>query len=290
MKIIHSIEGVRAVRSSYSSQSVGLVATMGYLHEGHLDLVRQAKKENERVVVTIFVNPKQFSPTEDLSSYPRNLERDLTLLHAESADLVFVPDVEAIYPTDFQTTVEVSRVTRTLEGAHRPTHFAGVTTVVAKLFNIVQPTRAYFGQKDAQQAVVIRQMVNDLNFNLEVVIGPTVRERDGLALSSRNKYLDEEQRAAATVLYRALRAAEALWANAVHDGEALRQRMLVILAAEPLARVDYVSAADPTTLIEYEADIPNDRGVLLSMAVFIGRTRLIDNFLLPAQSEGEQQV
>ncbi|MBW7958272.1 MAG: pantoate--beta-alanine ligase [Candidatus Promineofilum sp.] len=286
MKIIHSIEGIRAVRSGYSPQSVGFVATMGYLHEGHLALVKQAKRDNERVIVSIFVNPKQFGPTEDLSRYPRDMERDFALLHTSGVDLVFVPDIETIYPADFQTVVEVSRITQTLEGAHRPTHFAGVTTVVAKLFNIVQPTRAYFGQKDAQQAAVIQQMVRDLNFNLEIVIGPTVREPDGLALSSRNKYLDTEQRAAATTLYRSLKAAEGLWESGVRDGNVLRQKMMDVLSAEPLARVDYVSAADPATLVEYGSTVPAGSGVLLSMAVFIGQTRLIDNFLL-AVREGE---
>lgn len=287
MKIIHSVEGVRTVRGGYGLQSVGLVATMGYLHEGHLALVRQARSDNERVVVTIFVNPKQFGPAEDLSRYPRDLERDLALLYAEGVDLVFVPDEETIYPADFQTTVEVSGVTQPLEGTRRPGHFPGVTTVVAKLFNIVQPARAYFGQKDAQQAAVIRQMVRDLNFNLEVIVGPTVREPDGLALSSRNKYLEGEQRTAATVLYRALRAAKALWEAGSRDGEILRKAMRDVLSAEPLAKVDYVSAADPTTLAEYDGTVPADKGVLLSMAVFIGQTRLIDNFLL-AGSEVEE--
>lgn len=281
MKIIHSVEGVRAVRHGYGLQSVGLVATMGFLHEGHLELVRQARDDNERVVVTIFVNPKQFGPAEDLSRYPRDLERDLALLHAEGVDLVFVPNQETVYPADFQTAVEVSGVTQPLEGQRRPGHFSGVTTVVAKMFNIVQPTRAYFGQKDAQQAVVIKQMVRDLNFDLEIIVRPTVREPDGLALSSRNKYLEGEQRAAATVLYRALRAAEALWEAGSRNGETLRAAMMDVVAAEPLAKVDYVSAADPATLAEYDGDVSPDKGVLLSMAVFIGRTRLIDNFLLP---------
>ena len=287
MKIIHSIEGIRAVRGGYGVQTVGLVATMGYLHEGHLSLVRRAKADNDRTAATIFVNPKQFGPSEDLSRYPRDLERDLALLHAEGVDLVFVPDDATIYPADFQTVVDVTRLTQTLEGARRAGHFAGVTTVVAKLFNIIQPTRAYFGQKDAQQAAVIRQMVRDLNFPLEIIIGPTVREPDGLALSSRNKYLDAEQRPAATALNRALRAAEALWNDGERDGAALRAAMMATLAAEPLARVDYVSAADPTTLVEYEGDIPLGGGVLLSMAVFFGQTRLIDNFLL-ADEEGKQ--
>lgn len=288
MEILKDIDGIRSARKGFETQTTGLVATMGYLHEGHLALMRQAKRENERVVVTIFVNPKQFSPTEDLSSYPRDLDRDLSLLRTEGVDLVFVPDVETIYPADFQTVVSVTQVAKPLEGAHRPTHFDGVTTVVAKLFNIIQPTRAYFGQKDAQQSIVIKQMVRDLNFALEIVIGPTVREPDGLALSSRNKYLDSRQRAAATVLVRSLRAAETLWLSGIRNGEALRAQMMETLSSEPLANPDYVSAADPETLVEFEDSIPVKSGVLLSMAVFFGHTRLIDNFLLSSNPETSQ--
>lgn len=263
-----------------SQQSLGLVPTMGFLHEGHLELVRRARAENERVAVSIYVNPKQFGPTEDLSRYPRDLERDLALLEAEEVDFVFVPADDVMYPPDHQTSVIVSRVTQPLEGARRPTHFEGVTTVVAKLFNIIQPARAYFGQKDAQQSVVIRQMVGDLNFNLEIVVCPTVREPDGLAMSSRNKYLSAEQRRAATVLHRALRAAEAVWVAGESDGDALRAAMMDTLSREPLARVDYVSAAHPSSLVEWEGLVPPPDGVLLSMAVFFDRTRLIDNLIL----------
>lgn len=280
MKVIYEIEEVRAIRWRYGRESLGLVPTMGFLHEGHLELVRRAKTENDRVAVTIYVNPKQFAPTEDLSRYPRDLERDLALLEAEGVDFVFAPSDLAMYPPDHQTVVTVSEVTKPLEGARRPTHFEGVTTVVAKLFNITQPTRAYFGQKDAQQTVVIGRMVHDLNFDLEIVVCPTVRELDGLALSSRNKYLNTEQRAAAVVLHRSLLAAERLWRAGVRNAESLRAEMNAILAAEPLARVDYVSAADPKTLVEWPGDIAVDQGVLLSLAVFIGQTRLIDNFQL----------
>lgn len=285
MKVIYEIEEVRAIRWRYGRESLGLVPTMGFLHEGHLELVRRAKTENDRVAVTIYVNPKQFAPTEDLSRYPRDLERDLALLEAEGVDFVFAPSDLAMYPPDHQTVVTVSEVTKPLEGARRPTHFEGVTTVVAKLFNITQPTRAYFGQKDAQQTVVIGRMVHDLNFDLEIVVCPTVRELDGLALSSRNKYLNTEQRAAAVVLHRSLLAAERLWRAGVRNAESLRAEMNAILAAEPLARVDYVSAADPKTLVEWPGDIAVDQGVLLSLAVFIGQTRLIDNFQLLNQED-----
>ena len=283
MELFTTIVEVQTARRALAEQTVGFVPTMGYLHEGHLALVRRARAENDRVAVSIFVNPKQFGPTEDLSRYPRDLERDLALLAAEGVAFVFAPGVAEMYPDDHQTSVIVARVTQPLEGARRPTHFEGVTTVVAKLFNIIRPTRAYFGQKDAQQAVVIRQMVRDLSFDLELVVCPTVREADGLAMSSRNKYLDAAQRPAATVLYRALRAAEAHWYAGIRDGAALREAMTRILTAEPLARVDYVSAADPQTLLEWAGVIPTDAGVLLSMAVYMGPTRLIDNLILAPQ-------
>ena len=281
MEVVSDIASVRALRRHYGDATLGFVPTMGYLHEGHLELVRRARRENDRVAVSIFVNPTQFGPTEDLSRYPRDLERDLALLRGEGVDFVFAPGDGVIYPPDFQSSALVRGVTQPLEGARRPTHFEGVTTVVAKLFNIVRPTRAYFGQKDAQQVVVVRQMARDLNFDLDVIVCPTVREPDGLAMSSRNKYLE----GAVEHCRRALRAAERLWNEDTRDSEALRAAMRDTLAAEPLARVDYVSAADPQTLAEYEGAIPAGAGVLLSMAVFIGRTRLIDNFNLAGAAE-----
>lgn len=276
MLVTAHITEVRQIRWADPAQSWGLVPTMGFLHEGHLSLVRRAKAENERTAVTIFVNPTQFAPSEDLTSYPRNLERDLSLLAAEAVDLVFTPANETIYPADFQTTVTVGQVSKPLEGAARPTHFQGVATVVAKLFNIVQPTHAYFGQKDAQQTVVLRQMVRDLNFNLEMIVCPTVREADGLAMSSRNAYLSPDQRQAAAVLYRALQAAQSDYAQGERDGRRLRQRMVATIQSEPLARLDYASAADPLTL--QELDVAGSQ-VLFSTAVFFGKTRLIDNLL-----------
>lgn len=276
MHVVQTISDVRRIRRELTG-SWGLVPTMGYLHAGHLSLVERARQENDHVGVSIFVNPTQFGPTEDLAAYPRDLERDLRLLEEGGVDLVWAPPVEEVYPAGYQTYVTVEEVTKPLEGAARPGHFRGVATVVAKLFNVFQPDRAYFGQKDAQQAVVIQQMVRDLNFPLEVVVCPIVREPDGLAMSSRNVYLTPEQRAAAPVLYRALCAARDAWLAGEHDGERLRAIMRGVLAAEPLARPEYVSAADPTTLVEL-GDC--SRGVLLSLAVRIGKARLIDNMLL----------
>lgn len=277
MIVASQIKEVRTIRQADRNLSWGLVPTMGYLHEGHLSLVRRATAENERVAVTIYVNPAQFAPGEDLASYPSDLERDLALLRSHDVDLTFIPDDSTMYPTGYQTFVTVNEVSKPLEGASRPTHFQGVTTVVAKLFNIVQPTRAYFGQKDAQQAIVLRRMVQDLNFNLEILICPIVREEDGLARSSRNKYLSLEERAAANVLYRALKQAEEAYLNDERLGSALRAIMTGIINNEPLAQIDYVSAADPNTLLELD-EIEN--GVLLSTAVFFGRIRLIDNILI----------
>lgn len=277
MIIANTIEDVRQTRQADPTLSWGLVPTMGYLHEGHLSLVRMARADNDHVAVSIFVNPTQFAPTEDLGAYPRDLERDLTLLKEEGVDLVFTPTDALMYPPDFQTQVIVENVSKPLEGASRPTHFQGVTTVVTKLFNILAPTRAYFGQKDAQQTVVVKQLVRDLNFDLEIVVGPTVREPDGLAMSSRNAYLSPAERKAAKVLYRALSAAQAAYEAGERDAGALREQMAEMITGESLARLDYVSAADPATL--QELDEIKD-GVLLSTAVFFGQTRLIDNILI----------
>ncbi len=256
---------------------VGLIPTMGYLHAGHVSLARRARAENASVIATIFVNPTQFAPNEDLAAYPRDLEGDLAKLAGSSVDLVWTPTPEIIYPPGYQTTVSVKDVTQYLEGPPRPGHFEGVATVVAKLFNATRADRAYFGQKDAQQTVVIRRMVQDLNMPVEVIICPTIREADGLAMSSRNAYLTPELRAAAPVLYRALRAARAAYEAGERRGGTLGGVMETIIHAEPLARLHYVSCADPATLAELEMV---DDGMLLSMAVYLGETRLIDNFLL----------
>jgi len=277
MRVVHTIAEARAVRRALPG-TWGFVPTMGYLHEGHLSLVRRARAENDRVAVSIFVNPTQFGPHEDYARYPRDLERDLRLLEPLGVDLVFVPSVEEMYPPGFQTWVIVEEVSRPLEGASRPGHFRGVATVVAKLFNILRPDRAYFGQKDAQQTVVIRRMVQDLNIPVEIVICPTVREPDGLAMSSRNTYLNPEERRAATVLFRALQAAKARYEAGERDAERLREAMREVIRAEPLARIDYVSVAHPETLQELERV---EGPALLSLAVYIGTTRLIDNLMLP---------
>ena len=258
-------------------EPVGFVPTMGYLHAGHLSLARRAKEECASVVASIFVNPTQFGPGEDLSKYPRDLARDLRLLESAGVALVWTPTPEVMYPSGFQTWVTVEELTKGLEGAMRPGHFRGVTTVVAKLFNAVQPHKAYFGQKDAQQAAVIRQMTKDLDFPIEIVVCPTVREADGLAMSSRNAYLNPEERKAATVLFRALGAAKAAYENGERRAETLRRIMTETINVEPLATLQYVSCADYETLQELERV---ERKALLSMAVFMGKTRLIDNFVL----------
>ncbi len=257
--------------------TLGLVATMGFLHEGHLSLVRQAKAECGAVAVSIFVNPTQFAAHEDIGRYPRDLARDLSLLAREGVDLVFTPEPAEMYPAGFDARIEIGGVTERLEGAIRPGHFAGVATVVAKLLNIVQPSRAYFGQKDAQQCVVVRKLVRDLDLPCRIVVGATVREADGLAMSSRNVYLSPEQRGRAIVLYRALQAAQALFAAGERSAEALRQAMRQVLAQESEVTVDYVSAADPDTLAELDT-VTN--GALLSGAVRLGSTRLLDNILV----------
>ena len=258
-------------------EPVGFVPTMGYLHEGHLSLVRYARAENASVITSIFVNPTQFGPREDFKAYPHDTERDLSMLEKEKTDVVFMPEAAEMYPEGSSTWIDVEKVTERLEGASRPGHFRGVTTVVAKLFNIAEPDIAYFGQKDAQQAIVIRKMATDLNMNLKVVTLPTVREPDGLAMSSRNTYLNPKQRQAATVLYQALVLAQQLYNNGEKDAAKIRQEMLALLRQEPLANVDYVSIADNETLEELDrVKIP----ALVSMAVKIGTTRLIDNIAL----------
>jgi len=276
MQVVTTLTELRAARALLP-EPVGFVPTMGYLHEGHLSLVRRARAECASVVVSIFVNPTQFGPGEDLATYPRDLPRDLGLLEKEAVNLVWTPTPEGMYPPGFQTWVTVEEVARPLEGAQRPGHFRGVATVVAKLFNGVQPQRAYFGQKDAQQAVVIRQMVRDLDFPIEIIVCPTVREADGLAMSSRNSYLAPQERRAATVLYRALSAAQAAFEAGERDAERLRRMVAEIIAAEPLARLQYVSCAHPETLQELETIADT---ALLSLAAFVGRTRLIDNLVL----------
>jgi pantoate--beta-alanine ligase len=257
---------------------IGLVPTMGWLHAGHTELMRRARAENRTTVVTIFVNPRQFNEAADYTKYPRNEARDLEIVEAAGVDLVFAPPVEEIYPPGFDTKVVVGAVAQPLEGAARPGHFEGVATVVAVLFNLVGADRAYFGQKDAQQVMVIRQMARDLAIPTEVIACPTIREPDGLALSSRNVHLSPDERAAAPVLRRALLAARVRYEAGERSGEALREAMLDVLASEALAHVEYASVADGTTLAEVEHI---DGPALLSLAVRFGTTRLIDNEPLP---------
>ena len=282
MKTITRLPELRAARAGLP-EPVGLVPTMGFLHEGHLSLVRLARKQCASVVVSIFVNPTQFGPSEDLAAYPRDLPRDLGLLESEGTELVWMPTAQVMYPAGYQTWVTVEGVTQRLEGAMRPGHFRGVATVVAKLFNAVQPQKAYFGQKDAQQVVVVRQLVSDLDFPLEIVVGSTVREADGLAMSSRNAYLNPEERRAATVLVRALNAAKSAFDRGERDAGNLRLVMAQVVNGEPLARLQYVSCADPHNLEELEGAVIQ---ALLSMAVYIGKTRLIDNLLIDAGKKG----
>jgi pantoate--beta-alanine ligase len=283
MIVSGSIEEVRKVRNQDKDLTWGFIPTMGYLHDGHLSLVKRAQKENDRVAISIYVNPTQFAPKEDLDSYPRDLDRDLELLEAVGADLVFTPSDNLMYPAGFQTYVTVTEITRVLEGSARPTHFQGVTTIVTKLFNILQPNRAYFGQKDAQQAIVLKQMVSDLNFDINLIICPIIREVDGLAQSSRNKYLNTEQRMEANVLYQALLAAQSAYQSGERNGEKLRQIMRTKITTEAHANIDYISVADPETLIELDEI---DDEALFSMAVFFGKTRLIDNvFVSSKQAE-----
>jgi pantoate--beta-alanine ligase len=275
IEVIRTIAEMRAWRDTLDR--VGLVPTMGYLHEGHLSLVRASRRENSRTVISIFVNPTQFAPNEDLARYPRDEARDMALLEAEGVDALFAPDAGEIYPEGFATYVTVEELTQRLEGASRPTHFRGVTTVVAKLFNIVAPDRAYFGQKDAQQLAVIRRMVADLNLPVEIVAMPIVREPDGLAMSSRNVYLSPDERKAAHVLCLAVSLAERMFDDAVRDASSIRDAMRKLVAAEPLANIDYISIADADTLEEIDTI---ERTALVSLAVRFGGTRLIDNTLL----------
>jgi pantoate--beta-alanine ligase len=277
MQTVTTLQEMRQARKNLPSP-LGLVPTMGYLHEGHLSLVRAARRECAAVVVSIFVNPTQFAPHEDFDRYPRDLPRDLAMLQAEGVDLVWTPSTQIMYPSGYQTWVTVEEIAAPLEGAMRSGHFRGVATIVTKLFNVTQPDRAYFGQKDAQQALVIRRMVTDLNFPIEVMICPTVREADGLAMSSRNVYLNPQERKAATVLYRALSAAQAAYQQGERDADQLRYLMQSVLSKEPLAKPQYVSCAKLDNLQEWQGKLTDK--ALLSLAVVIGQTRLIDNIVL----------
>jgi len=277
MDVFSGISEIRRVRWAEPSATWGFVPTMGFLHEGHLSLVRRAREENDRVGVSIFVNPTQFNDPRDLDAYPQDMERDLGLLQDEGVDLVWNPGQDIVYPPGYETYVEVTEVTKVLEGAARPGFFRGVATVVAKLLNVFQPHRTYFGQKDAQQAVVIKRMVVDLNFPIEVIICPTVREADGLAMSSRNSNLTPAARSKATCLYQALLAAKELFEGGEDDAERLSAAMAGVINATESARLEYVSVAHPDTL--QEQTVVPDRA-LLSLAVFFDTVRLIDNMVV----------
>ncbi len=279
MDVFSAIVDVRRQRWAGPQRSWGLVPTMGFLHEGHLSLVRRARQENDRVGASVFVNPAQFDNPQDLATYPRDTERDLALLEEEGVDLVWMPGREVVYPAGYQTFVEVQGVARPLEGAARPGFFRGVATVVAKLFNVFEPQRTYFGQKDAQQAVVIRQMVQDLNYNLEVILCPTVREADGLAMSSRNNNLSVPARRQATCVYQALLAAKGLFEEGERGAEKLRTAMAEVVQSAAIARLDYVSVAHCDTLEELAVI---EARALVSLAVFFDAVRLIDSMTLGA--------
>jgi pantoate--beta-alanine ligase len=276
MKIVKTIAAFNNLRPRLTAP-LGFVPTMGFLHEGHLVLVRRARAENPSVAVSIFVNPTQFGPKEDFARYPRDRERDLALLEKEGTDVVFMPSAEEMYPPGFNSWVEVGKLTERLEGAARPGHFRGVATVVAKLFNIVRPDKAYFGQKDAQQLLVIKKMATDLDMGIKVVAVPTVREPDGLAMSSRNTYLNIEERKQAAVLYQALNLAQKLYAEGEKDAKAILRQMTALIQREPLADIKYISIADGETLDELDRVKPP---ALVSMAVRFGKTRLIDNVVV----------
>lgn len=276
MRIIETVSSVRQV-SQQIDRPLGLVPTMGYLHDGHVSLVNRAKLDNDTVAVSIFVNPKQFDLAEDLTGYPRNLQRDIEILEGLDVDLIFVPKVSEIYPKNYATYVDVGEIAHKLEGASRPGHFLGVTTVLTKLFNIMRPDRAYFGQKDGQQAVIVKRLVRDLDFETEIVIVPTIRDDDGLAMSSRNSRLTAKQRKAAAVIHSALSEAIDMWESGVTDSVALRSTVEKVVSTEPLAKLDYVSIADVETLDELNNV---GSGAMISVAVWFDDVRLIDNELI----------
>lgn len=286
MEIIKGIKEIqeRIKKLKFGGKTIGFVPTMGYLHEGHLSLVREAKRQCDVVVVSIFVNPLQFGPKEDFAQYPRDFERDCNMLQREGVDIVFAPSAEEMYPSDFQTYVEVTEVTKNLCGASRPGHFRGVTTVVLKLFNATLPDKAFFGEKDYQQLITIKQMVKDLNLDIEIVGMPIVRETDGLAMSSRNTYLNGEERKSALSLYRSLNRAKELIAGGVRDIKVILNEVRSIIESEPNTRIDYIKICDPLTL-EYWEEGLLERDALLALAVFVGKTRLIDNTILEVKRD-----
>ena len=280
MEVIKSPSEMQQRASAWRREGkvIAFVPTMGYFHEGHLSLMREGRKRGDVLVVSIFVNPTQFGPGEDFDRYPRDMERDLRMAEEVGVDVIFAPTVEEMYPEGYQTYVEVEKVTQHLCGLSRPGHFRGVTTVVTKLFNIVKPHVALFGQKDYQQLITIERMVKDLNMDVEIVGMPTVREEDGLAASSRNVYLSPEERKAALSLYRSLRRAEELFSEGVRESQRILEEVKKVLEAEPLVKIDYVHVCDPETLEDIEG--PIGERALVAVAAKVGTTRLIDNTLL----------
>ena len=278
MKIVKTIAEMRSVisRLKKNGRAIALVPTMGYFHEGHLSLIREARKECGVLVVSIFVNRTQFGTGEDYEHYPRDLKRDADLAEMEKVDFIFAPDTEEMYPSGYAAFVEVEGLSKIMCGKTRPIHFRGVVTIVMKLFNLIQPDMAYFGQKDAQQAVIIRKMVSDLNMNVKIRVLPIVRERDGLAMSSRNKYLNDEERKSALILYRALLKAKEEIAEGKRNAGEIRETMTKMLETEKLARLDYITIVDPESLHEITGI---DKPVLIAIAVWFGKTRLIDNII-----------
>ncbi|MDD5765788.1 MAG: pantoate--beta-alanine ligase [Candidatus Marinimicrobia bacterium] len=279
MKVVGSIPEIRKILREIrlAGKTIGLVPTMGYLHAGHLSLIDEAKKHCDFVVISIFVNPTQFGPTEDLDKYPRDFKRDEKLAREHGVDLIFFPDAAEMYPKPFFTYVVTEQLSKTLCGASRPVHFRGVTTVVSKLFNIVQPDVAVFGQKDAQQAIIIRRMVGDLNFPVQVIVAPIVREADGLAMSSRNVYLSQEERRQAPIIFNALKSAKEFVSKGDRDASAIGKLIRRTIGGSPLAEIEYVEIVDPITL----ENVQNiERGTFVAVAVRFGKTRLIDNVVL----------
>lgn len=279
MNVAYTVKEVREQVKAWKKEglSVGLVPTMGYLHEGHASLMKKAVEENDRVVASVFVNPTQFGPTEDLESYPRDFDKDCALCESIGVNLVFHPEPEEMYAPDFCTWVDMDVLSKTLCGKSRPIHFRGVCTVVSKLFNIVTPDRAYFGQKDAQQLAIIRRMVRDLNMDIEIVGCPIVREEDGLAKSSRNTYLNEEERAAALILSKAVFLGQKMAADGETDTAVIKKAMIEKIESEPLAKIDYVEIVDGLSMQSVDKI---EGSILAAMAVYIGKTRLIDNFII----------
>ncbi len=279
MKIISQIAAMQRHVDDLRTQGkrIGFVPTMGFLHEGHLSLVRQAKKDSDVVVMSIFVNPSQFGPNEDFEDYPRNFNRDVKLAESAGCDILFYPDSKEIYPETYLTHVEIEKISKVMCGVSRPTHFRGVTTIVAKLFNIVKPHVAVFGQKDAQQAIIIKRMVADLNYDIKIIVAPIVREKDGLAMSSRNSYLTPVQRQQATVLYQSLTAAQTMIESGVRKVEIIENQVKSMIEQQPDAIIDYIAFVD-TTNLKPQTELSGE--ILVALAVKIGKTRLIDNIIV----------